>query len=89
MDRYIFRMPRITFEWPDGHFRTDCAQIADLFTRSPESFIPSMRNRISGQARCALTELLAEADHRTSAPRSFDRVVDGIRIRVEHLKIRL
>lgn len=74
-------MANIEFSWGDKqHFHTDCDRIAEIFARSPDSFIPHSSSVITTDVRNLLLEMLAQKERQSKGYPEIQRVVNGVKI---------
>lgn len=81
-------MSRITFEWTNGYFRTDCTDIAQMFVRSPQSFNPKALEYISSSVCDALQMLLLRAKGKSNHFVLTEKI-ERVKITVEEARIPL
>ncbi len=74
-------MAKIEFSWGDKkHFHTDCDRIAEIFVRSPDSFIPHSSSVITHEIRALLLEMLAQKERQPKGCPEIQRSVNGVKI---------
>ncbi len=74
-------MAKIEFSWGDKqHFHTDCDRIAEIFVRSPDSFIPHSSSVITHEVRTLLLDMLAQKERGPTGYPEIQRVVNSVKI---------